>query len=82
MTNLTTNTVCNVLREFVDQSQEINESTKIADIKLDSLDIFEFQMKLDDIFKIEVQVDDFLTCISILDLSNLIDSLVAQKLHS
>jgi acyl carrier protein len=79
LTNPTTSAVCNVLREFIDQSQEINGSTKIADIKLDSLDVFEFQMKLDDLFKIEVQVDDFLTCITILDLSNLIDSLIAQK---
>ena len=79
MTNLTVNIICNILSEFVDQSQEINGSTKISDIKLDSLDIFEFQMKLDDVFAVEVQVDDFLTCTTILDLSNLINTLVLKK---
>lgn len=79
MTNPTVNAICNILSEFNDQSQEINESTKISDIKLDSLDVFEFQMKLDDVFAIEVQVDDFLTCTTILDLSNLVNSLVLKK---
>ena len=79
MTNPTVNVICNILSEFVDQSQEINGSTKISDIKLDSLDVFEFQMKLDDVFAVEVQVDDFLTCTTILDLSNLIHSLVLKK---
>ena len=79
MTNPTVNAICNILSEFIDQSQVINESTKISDIKLDSLDVFEFQMKLDDVFAIEVQVDDFLTCTTILDLSNLVNSLMLKK---
>ena len=79
MTDSVTYTVCKIAKEFTDHAMEINADTKISEINMDSLEIFEFQMKLDEIYGVEVEVNDFILCSTVQDVVNLVNVLVAKK---
>jgi acyl carrier protein len=58
---------------------DIKYSTKISDLKFDSLDLLEFQMGIDDEFGIEVAIDDFLKCSNVSDIVLLVEKYLNQK---
>lgn len=47
---------------------DVNDSTRIKELKFDSLDLLEFQMSVDDEFGIEVGIEDFLKCVTVGDI--------------
>jgi|LauGreDrversion4_2_1035121.scaffolds.fasta_scaffold404652_2 acyl carrier protein len=53
---------------------DINASTRIKELKFDSLDLLEFQMSVDDEFGIEVGIEDFLKCVTVSDIVLLVEN--------
>jgi acyl carrier protein len=53
---------------------DINASTRIKELKFDSLDLLEFQMSVDDEFGIEVGIEDFLKCVTVGDIVLLVEN--------
>ena len=69
-----------IVRKFSKISEsDINYYTSIKELKFDSLDLLEFQMKIDDEFGIEVGIEDFLKCITVADISLLIENYHSSK---
>ena len=69
-----------IVRKFSKIAEsDINSSTRIKELKFDSLDLLEFQMSVDDEFGIEVGIEDFLKCSSVDDLIMLIEKYTALK---
>jgi acyl carrier protein len=69
-----------IVRKFSKIAEsDINSSTRIKELKFDSLDLLEFQMSVDDEFGIEVGIEDFLKCSSVADLIMLIEKYTALK---
>ena len=58
---------------------DIKSTTKISDLKFDSLDFLEFQMAVDDEFGVEIAIDDFLECKNINDIIQLVESYIVNK---
>lgn len=58
---------------------DINASTRIKELKFDSLDLLELQMAVDDEFGIELGIEDFLKCRDIADLIMLVEKYTALK---
>ena len=54
---------------------EIDENTLIADLKLDSLDVLEFQMEIDEQLSADIPVEKFIDCKTIKDIVLLIELL-------
>jgi len=69
-----------IVRKFSKIAEsDINSSTRIKELKFDSLDLLEFQMSVDDEFGIEVGIEDFLKCSSVADLIMLIEKYTDLK---
>lgn len=69
-----------VVKKFIkDRESDINSSTRIKDLKFDSLDLLEFQMEIDGEFGIEVGIEDFLKCITVNDLILLVDKYLISR---
>lgn len=69
-----------IVRKFSKIAEsDINVSTRIKELKFDSLDLLEFQMAVDDEFGIEIGIEDFLKCSSVTDLIMLIEKYTALK---
>ena len=58
---------------------DIKSTTKISDLKFDSLDFLEFQMAVDDEFEVEISIDDFLECKNINDIAQIIENYNGNK---
>lgn len=53
---------------------DINPLTSIKELKFDSLDLLEFQMEIDDEFGVELGIEDFLKCVTLSDIADLIEN--------
>lgn len=63
-----------IVRKFSRISDlDISISTNIKDLNFDSLDLLEFQMAIDEDFGIEVGIEDFLRCVTVRDLIELVE---------
>ena len=63
-----------IVRQFSKISDlDISISTNIKELNFDSLDLLEFQMAIDEDFGIEVGIEDFLRCVTVRDLIELVE---------
>lgn len=59
----------NQLLEFTDLPLEnMSDELDMASLKMDSLNMLDFHMKLEDTFNIEIDIDKFLECKNIKDI--------------
>jgi len=60
------------------ESSEIQITSKIKDLKFESLELLEFQMDMDDEFGIEITIDEFLSCNNVSDIINLVEKYLSK----
>lgn len=70
-------TICNVLAEYIPEGTEITNETKIvADLEIDSVDVFDLIMEVEDAYDISISMELISTTHTVGELVNVVDDLI------
>ena len=73
-------TICNVLSEYIPEGTEITNETKIvADLEIDSVDVFDLIMEVEDAYDISISMELISTTHTVGELVNVVDDLIGAN---
>lgn len=52
--------------------ENIADNSEISSLKIDSLNMLDFHMKLEDVFELNIDIDKFLQCRNLLEIESLV----------
>ena len=73
-------TICTVLAEYIPEGTEITNETKIvADLEIDSVDVFDLIMEVEDAYDISISMELISTTHTVGELVKVVDDLIGAN---